>query len=501
MGAVVSARLWLLCLALLLTAVSSSGVSGQAPAASLSIIAREPHRPIPVTTQNGQDLVALEDLAASFQASFREDPGALTLTYRGRTVALTPDQTLASVAGRVISLPSPPVRVNGRWLVPLDFISRALAGIYDARIELRRASRLIILGDLRVPRVTVRHEPSGSGARVSVDLLPRAAATVTRDQPDRLAVRIDAEALDAAFPAGQLAGFVQGYRIIEPTTIVIELGPRFASFRSTVQVADASNTLLIDLLPQEGAPPPASTQAEPPPPVAPAEVPALLSATSRTIVIDAGHGGDDRGAVGGRGAAEKDVALALARRLKAAIEARIGVRVLMTRDADQLVAVSDRPALANNNKASLFISLHANGALRPTATGATVYVAAFASDSLAAKTAAPPRLPAYGGGVRDIELVPWNLAQAGHRDASELFAGMLVEAFRDRIPTTANPIARAPLRVLQSANMPAVLIEAGFLTNADQERALTSADYQSALAQSIVDAIVRFRGVPGEDRP
>jgi N-acetylmuramoyl-L-alanine amidase len=288
--------------------------------------------------------------------------------------------------------------------------------------------------------------------------------------------------------------------VVASTTLVIDLGPRFASFRATQQAADARNTVIIDLLPQEGTPPPpATTQNELPP--APPDVPSLLSGGARTIVIDAGHGGDDRGAVGTRGAAEKDVALALARRLKGAIEARIGVRVLMTRDADQLVAVSDRPALANNNKASLFISVHANGSLRPAATGATVYVASFPGESLGATAAPPPRLPAFGGGFRDIDLVPWNLAQAGHRDASELFAGMIVEAFRDRIPTTAVPIARAPLRVLESANMPAVLVEAGFLTNPDQERALANGEFQGAIAQAIVDAIVRFRGVPGEDRP
>lgn len=479
-------------------------MAGQAPAApSLTVIAAEAHRAIQLHPQNGQDLVALDDLAVTFQAAFREEPNALTLTYRGRTIALTPEQTIASVAGRVISLPSPPVRVNGRWMVPLDFITRALAGIYDARVELRRASRLVILGDLRVPRLTIRQEPSGAGARITVDILPRAGVAVTRDQPDRLLLRFDADALDAAFPGAQVPGFVQGYRTVDNATLAVDLGPRVATLRSNTVVADASNTLVIDLLPQEGGPPVTTQQIEPPPPPpAAAELPSLLTGGGfRTVVIDAGHGGDDRGAVGPKGTAEKDVTLALARRLKSALEARLGVRVLLTRDDDRLVTVSDRPALANNNKANLFISLHANGSLRPNAIGATVFVATFPNERLAAKAVAAPRLPAYGGGMRDIELVPWNLAQAGHRDESELFAGFVIDAFKDHIPMTSEPLGRAPLRVLESANMPAVLIETGFLTNPDQERALTSPDFQTTIAQLIVDAIVRLRGGAAEGQP
>ncbi|MEQ1868758.1 MAG: N-acetylmuramoyl-L-alanine amidase [Vicinamibacterales bacterium] len=501
-------RTLLLLAALALSAPTALRVSGQAPSATLTVISREPHRPIPITVQGGRELVALEDLAVTFQATFRDDTNSLTLSYKGRTIALTPDQTIASVAGRVISLPSPPVRVNGRWLVPLDVISRALSGIYDARIELRRQSRLVILGDLRVPRVTVRHEPSGGGARVSIEVMPRAVISVARETPDRLTIHIDGDAIDAAWPGGQIPGIVLGYRAIDKTTTAIDLGPKVARFKSTLQVGDASNTMVIDLQPQDGSVPTATRPLEPapPPPVASVEVPARLASGSgvRTVVIDPGHGGDDRGAIGPAGTLEKDLTLTLARRLKSAIEDRLGIRVLMTRDDDRLVAVSDRPALANNNKADLFVSLHANGSQRPEASGATIYVADFPkSVAGGTSTSARPaeRLLAYGGMFRDIELVTWNLAQAGHRDQSQALADLLADEFRDRVPMTATPVEQAPLRVLQSANMPAILIESGFLTNPDQERALNATDFQSTLAQAIVDAIVRFRSRPGQPHP
>jgi N-acetylmuramoyl-L-alanine amidase len=92
----------------------------------------------------------------------------------------------------------------------------------------------------------------------------------------------------------------------------------------------------------------------------------------RTVVIDPGHGGDDAGVKGAKGTVEKDYVLQLARRLKGTIEGRLGLRVLLTRDADENVPVDRRIALANNNKADLFVSLHANASVRASLQGAQV---------------------------------------------------------------------------------------------------------------------------------
>jgi N-acetylmuramoyl-L-alanine amidase len=249
---------------------------------------------------------------------------------------------------------------------------------------------------------------------------------------------------------------------------------------------------VLDLLSQAEATPPTSTQAEP---SAPSELPAIVAPgpAFRTLAIDAGHGGDDLGAKGAAGTTEKDVTLAIARRLKAAVEGRLGLRVLMTRDDDRSIAVTNRTALANNNQADVFVSLHANASFRDSVSGATIFVAAFDPAAINANPMTPERLPAFGGGFRDIELVPWNLAQIRHKDQSEAFAKILVDSLQGHVPMAPRPVDHAALRVLESANMPAVLIEIGYLSNAAQEKQLATAQFQSALVQGIVDAIVRFR--------
>src|SRR5207249_7664894 len=118
----------------------------------------------------------------------------------------------------------------------------------------------------------------------------------------------------------------------------------------------------------------------PPPPTPPAgpDLPgAAPTSPIRTMAIDAGHGGEDQGVVGPGGAKEKDLTLAVARRLKTAVETRLGIRVLLTRDDDRNIAIDERTAAANHNKADLFVSLHANASLRSGTTGASVIYAAF----------------------------------------------------------------------------------------------------------------------------
>ena len=478
--------------------IAATRLAGQNPQTSLTILSREGRRTIPISTVNGQERVALDDLATAFQLTVREEAGALTVSYRGRVIVLTADQTIASVAGRLVSLSAPPIRSAGRWLVPLDFINRSLALLYDARLDLRRTAHLLVVGDLRVPRVVVRQEAVGAtGGRITIEATPRATITPSPEGGQRILVKVDADAVDPLFPPIQPQGIIAGIRLVDTATLSIDLTPRFGAYRPQIQVQDSGSRVILELGPAQQAD---SAAAPPPLPPRPDEKPAVLPTLEtgglRTVAIDAGHGGTDVGVRGGRGTLEKDVTLAVARRLKAAIEGRLGLRVILTRDEDRLVPLDDRAATANHNKAELFISLHAGAAFRNTVSGAGVYLAAFNESSSSAPVLVPERVPTFGGGLRDIELVPWGLAQIRYTESSERMAALLAEQFMGHIPLAPDPVQRTPLRVLKSANMPAVLVEMGYLTSPEQERQLAAPDFQNTIVQAMLDAISRFREWP-----
>jgi N-acetylmuramoyl-L-alanine amidase len=224
----------------------------------------------------------------------------------------------------------------------------------------------------------------------------------------------------------------------------------------------------------------------------------------RTVVIDPGHGGDDDGVRGSGGALEKNITLAVARKLKASLESRLGIRVLLTRDGDQNVGLDERAALANNNKADLLLSLHANASLRTTMTGAQVFYLSldeYGEEAQRVAHADSESLPVFGAGARDIEVILWEMAQARYIERSAALAQSTEAALRGRVPMNPRAIQQAPFRVLVGANMPAVLVEMAFLSNSQQERELTNDTFQNGMVQGLVDAIVRFRDGDAGSRP
>ena len=494
-----------LALGFLALALASGNPVAQAPssAAPYTVLSKEGRRPLAARMMGGQEMFALDDLARLFDLTYKEDAlaGGLTVTVRGQTIVLSAGQGLASVGGRMISLPAPPVRDGRTWYVPVDFVSRALAPLLGAPLELRKPTRLIIAGGFRMPRIAGRIEALGSLARLTLDIAPATPHSVAHEG-GRLLIRFDADALDATLPASTVPDFIQAIRPGDtPSVIAVELGPRFGSFRASDIPADrGAGRLVIDVL----APATEAQPTQPATPAAPQDTPPLLelvpSGGVRTVVVDAGHGGSEHGAKGPAGALEKDITLAVARRLKASLETRLGVRVILTRDSDQTIGLEQRAAVANNNKADVFVSLHANASVRPVASGAEIFYLSLDEYGDRAQRIAKrgsETLPVVGGGVRDIEVIPWEMAQARYIDQSAALAQAVEGSFRERVPLSARALQQAPFRVLVGANMPAVLIEMGFLTNAEQERQLNSSTFQDTIVQALVDAIVRFRDEGG----
>ena len=494
-----------LLIGLLTVAFAAQGPQSPAP---YTVLSREGRRPLAARVINGQEMFSVDELSQLFKLTVREDTaaGALTITAAGGSIVLTNGQDIASVSGRLISLPAAPTRDGRTWFVPVDFISRALAPVAGTRIELRKPSRLILHGDIRMPRVAGRIDPSPALARLTFDVSPPTPHTLTQEG-NRLLLRFEADALDASLPASSVPDLIAAVRPEGASAVAVDLGPRFATFRSSESPGVAGGTrIVIEVIAKTTEPAPGApgTPTAPAPEAPAIEPPPLLDlvppGTLRTVVIDPGHGGADDGSRGPAGGAEKHVTLSVARRLKAALEGRLGVRVILTRDGDRAVGLDERAAVANNNKADLFISLHANASVRPAASGAEVFYLSLQEYGVEAQRAAnAPReaLPVFGGGTRDIEVVQWRFAQARHIQSSETLAKIVEGALRERVALTARSLQQAPFRVLVGANMPAVLVEMGFMTNPQQETQLTSDVYQNNIVQALVESIVHYRAQRG----
>ena len=478
------------------------------PAAPFTLVSREGRRPVPTTIANGQELIALDDVASLFQVAVREDTlaGGITVTYRGRTIVLAADQPMASVNGRVVTLPAPPVRSGRRWLVPLEFLPRALAPLLETRIDLRRPSRLLIVGDVAVPRVTARIDAAGPPTRATLEIAPAAPVRVTREG-NRVVARIDADALDIGLP-GEGGGLVTGFRPgDQPTSIFVVLDDRAGNTRFTPADSGGVTRVAIEVAPATAADTAAAPPAPTPAPSEPAPPPLLNVSRSvlQTIAIDPGHGGADAGVHPSGGVEEKQITLQVARRLRTLIEMKLGVRVILTRDDDTLVSLDDRAAAANNSKADLFLSLHLNASPVTSVAGAEVFHLRLDREGEDARRAAETEavtLPVLGGATRSIDVIQWDLAQVRHVDQSSAFAALLEDSLRGaKVKMAARPRQDAPIRLLTSVNMPAALIEMAYLTNAADQRLVRSENYQNAMAQGIYDAVLRFRAYLEDQRP
>jgi N-acetylmuramoyl-L-alanine amidase len=444
-------------------------------------------------------MVSTDELVTALQVAVRDNPGGagVTMSYRGRSVSVSPEQRMASVEGRLVALPAPAVRSGRRWLVPLDVVPRALALIYDRKIELRQPARLLIVGDLRVPRVTVRLDAAGPPTRLTIEASPTTLITPVIES-GRVVLRLDADALDVA-PLPQAGGLLEQART-EGNSVVLMLSPRAGQARATRGAGDNLSRITLEVpfsVQSDAAATPGPVSVPPPAPVpADVAVPATGVASSGVIVIDPGHGGNDAGARGPNGLEEKALTLDIARRLKNMIETRLAMRVILTREDDRAVSEDERTALANSSKADLFVSLHLNAALAPSASGAEIYQLRGERESGSRAAAAPSEpvtLPVTAGGLRTVTLVPWDVAQHRHRDSSTLLANLIESSLRPYIPLSTQPVREARLRILAGLDMAAVVVEIAYLTNPQQAAALVSDEYQSKAAQGLFDAVTAYR--------
>jgi N-acetylmuramoyl-L-alanine amidase len=197
------------------------------------------------------------------------------------------------------------------------------------------------------------------------------------------------------------------------------------------------------------------------------------------IVIDAGHGGIEIGAANS-GTLEKDLTLVFARRLRTALQSRLSATIVLTRDSDIDLTSEARAGVANNNQASLFISLHTGYSPDKMASGSSIYLM---------KPDFTGGLPEPAGGRL---FLPWYMAFRTNAAASQAMAESLQRNLNQALPEWKFPIRYGPVGVLASATMPAIALEIGNLNNDTSAKTLTDPEFQTKLTATIAAGIEQF---------
>lgn len=436
---------------------------------------------------DGHTAVGVNTLARLVGATkyWRPDLRKLEIRSVSHTLGLTVDAPYVIVDDVAIRLPTPVRLVNGEVHVPVEIFPLALSGRFLPRAAWDQRSRRLVLFDQEpnlgppVPSVT------GPRTRLTLPITTPLDPSVVSSRRSRFLVDVGGGVLSAV-PGDSLTGqgLLSAVRFRrEPGGVLLDLAlaPGARSYRvqvpkgqSLIELEFASEVPpgFVAFAPEYGAPP---------------------NRPLRVLVIDPGHGGADSGYVASGGAREKDLTLQLARLVRARLATRLpGVRVVLTRDNDSDPSALKRVEIANRTRGDLYLSLHFDGVPNTAARGVTAIVApplGFDAET-AYGGLENPRGP---GGGRPLALVPWRDAAGRYASDSRGVAELLLAALAEGGGARTR-LRQARVLPLEGANMPAVMLECGMLSNAPERKRLGEAGGLAARADVLARALERYAG-------
>jgi N-acetylmuramoyl-L-alanine amidase len=348
---------------------------------------------------------------------------------------------------------------------------------------------------LAAPAPASPPEQSAAQATAALASAVRSAAAVPAPVPVPVPPPVAATGPDQASPEDILNGRVTSPAAVLQTTPATGVASQPQYTIATGVPAPAPGATSV-------SPAPGSVPDNAPAPAVAAVVPPSALAGTRPLVIaiDAGHGGQDPGAVGPTGKHEKNVVLAIARELARRIDATPGMKAFLVRDGDYYIALPERARKARAAKADMFVSIHADAAENRNARGSSVYVLSLkgASSQRARWLANKENASDLIGGARlvkgdnTLSSVLLDLAQSGHMKASEDAANHVLDGLK-RVGNNHKPhIERANFAVLRTSDMPAMLVETAFISNHDEEQRLMDPAYQRKVAAAVLDGVQTY---------
>ncbi|HEU4438159.1 MAG TPA: N-acetylmuramoyl-L-alanine amidase [Methylomirabilota bacterium] len=446
---------------------------------------------LPITvTDDGAAYIAPDGLAAMLRGAWHVKGDRATLTIGKHTAEFVRGHSSARVAGQTVTLDSAARVVGHSWLVSRDFLAKGLPRLSPgvsvvALSETRKPQAKTVQGSVSLEEMRYRSYPTFT--RVVIETGARLAYAVVAGE-DEVRVRLPGLSLSTARIEEIGDGLVQEVRL-EPMNGVAVLRVVLEGTAGEVKhttLQDPYRLVLDVYRPREpGSEPGKSGQMEP----------------LKLIVLDAGHGGHDTGAVGPSGLMEKDIVLDVTRRVARMVESGLGVKVVLSRDSDVFVALRERTNFANKHRADLFVSIHANAHPQAVSEGVeTYFLSSEASDNAARQVAAVEngvvQLEAAGGARQKgdmLKSILWDLAQSEFQEESSYMAETVQDSMSQSLRLVNRGVKQAGFYVLGGAAMPAILIEIGFLTNRKEEKKLGTAEHREALARAIYAGLAEYK--------
>jgi N-acetylmuramoyl-L-alanine amidase len=369
------------------------------------------------------------------------------------------------------------------------------------------------VGDTLLKRIRIAETQVGM-TRVVLDLESPVDFTASQlTNPDRLVIELKSTVrhpISSAKPVPTPERAQETAVAAPPATPAAVTAQTIETSEVETQAAPIGKPILAETVdvpsPLPALPPPAPAKPAPPPST-PALAAKRMTTGDRTlirelglkvgrIVIDPGHGGRDHGSTGPGGLMEKELVLDVAQRLGKLIEERLGSEVIFTRNDDTLIPLEGRTALANDSKADLFLSIHANSSPYPSVAGVETYYLNFTNMRDAMDVAARENASSQQT-IHDLTDIIQKITKHDKAEESREFAGKMQTALYS-VVAKSNPslknrgVKKAPFVVLIGARMPSILAEIGFVSNSREEALLKRPDHRQKLAEALYRGLSRY---------
>lgn len=406
------------------------------------------------------------------------------------------------------------IEVSGEFQYKFDRLPNPERLFFDLRgaRPAERGVKVIAVNDAILKQIRVAESQTGV-TRVVLDLAAKATYTSSQlTNPDRLMVELKLQDPPAAKPEKTPEKVSEISRAEPARTSAPKLDtPKAPAPQAPALIAKAAPAEIpetVEAAPKAVVPPPPAPVAPKPEltgPVPRSAKPNTNGGRSMTrvlglklgkIVVDPGHGGHDVGTMSPGGLYEKELVLDVSRRVAALLEEQLGAEVILTRDEDLYVHLEERTRIANQHKADLFLSIHANSSPVRSVAGVETYYLNFTTNRNALEVAARENAGSSKS-VGDLRELLQKIALRDKADESEEFAARVQRALhgfsaKNNAAARNRGVKRAPFVVLIGASMPSILAEIGFLTNSTDEALLKRGDYRQKLAEALVAGVVSY---------